>query len=796
MSGRLSPSWLPAAGAQTLRILGTDDNAVDYCDWIDVPVPWDPVLAAEYREMIAAFGAWASSPDGHGGTNADHLSVVPISMPSILGSEMQIGNGASVTCSAGTNGAGQNLATVNGAAWNTLGSTAQRRTWVTQAWRDAIDIHMQELPNDVRSIIAWGGVFADSSAAALDLARTEIGPHRTRLWSMYTNLQPLSVDGQVTGVWKDWCPPCHAVIMAALEEGGTVGFQVAATDRMDTSAEFHAAVDDALQRYTPRFIEGSGGAIYREAGYLVTGPNPVQAQLAAMAGQVLSTTSVSCTSVSVGDPSTCTASVRELWDDPDLTAGGQVSWASDGTLDTGACMLDAAGTCEVHVTPGSAGSAAMTATYGGDGAHRPSAASGSVQTLKRSVTVGAACQTPVATRNVSTCTVTVADAGATTPTGSVVWSAAGAGSLGAGSCVLAGGGGTGSCTVTFTPSSPGTSFLTASYAGSALHASGAATTSLEAVPRSVSAAVGCPATPVPIGAAATCTVTIGDTAGGVGAVAPAGTVAWSAAGSGALGATTCQLVASGTSASCAVAYTPSAAGTSSLTATYAVSTLHAGVAATGSVVAALRSTAVSVTCPSATVVVGTNATCTATVSDTAGAGATAPTGTVTWSTGSVGSFPSGTSCTLTGSGATRSCSIAYAPGMGGAHVVQAAYAGDAVHAGAQSSGTLVAAAPDTTQPVVQITSPANGAFVTKAKTTTIAASATDAGGVSRVEFRVSGTLTCTDLTAPYTCAWAVPKKANVSYTLTATARDQVGNTATATITVRARLIPGRMMAPT
>lgn len=62
----------------------------------------------------------------------------------------------------------------------------------------------------------------------------------------------------------------------------------------------------------------------------------------------------------------------------------------------------------------------------------------------------------------------------------------------------------------------------------------------------------------------------------------------------------------------------------------------------------------------------------------------------------------------------------------------------------------VAGCGDTVQPNVSITSPAGGAYVWDELT--IAATASDNVGVQRVEFRVNGTLRCSDQTAPYTCA--------------------------------------------
>jgi hypothetical protein len=51
---------------------------------------------------------------------------------------------------------------------------------------------------------------------------------------------------------------------------------------------------------------------------------------------------------------------------------------------------------------------------------------------------------------------------------------------------------------------------------------------------------------------------------------------------------------------------------------------------------------------------------------------------------------------------------------------------------------------------------------------------------------VNGTLKCSDTTAPYTCAWAVPKQANVTYTLMATAFDAAGNSTSVSVTVKSR----------
>jgi hypothetical protein len=138
-----------------------------------------------------------------------------------------------------------------------------------------------------------------------------------------------------------------------------------------------------------------------------------------------------------------------------------------------------------------------------------------------------------------------------------------------------------------------------------------------------------------------------------------------------------------------------------------------------------------------------------------------------------------------GSAATASCSVAYTPTTAGTRTVTAAYAGDAVHTGGSAAPFTVTATapPDTTGPTVTITAP-SGATVPKNKAFVLQATATDPSGVASVAFAVGTTVLCTDVSAPYTCSWKVPAKANVSYTLTMTGRDTRGNASSATRTVR------------
>lgn len=88
---------------------------------------------------------------------------------------------------------------------------------------------------------------------------------------------------------------------------------------------------------------------------------------------------------------------------------------------------------------------------------------------------------------------------------------------------------------------------------------------------------------------------------------------------------------------------------------------------------------------------------------------------------------------------------------------------------------------DTTAPTVSITSPAEGAAVSG--TVSITANASDNVGVSRVDFRVGGSLIGTDTSSPYSQSWDTNTVSDGLHTVSATAVDAAGNSAVASITV-------------
>jgi hypothetical protein len=102
-----------------------------------------------------------------------------------------------------------------------------------------------------------------------------------------------------------------------------------------------------------------------------------------------------------------------------------------------------------------------------------------------------------------------------------------------------------------------------------------------------------------------------------------------------------------------------------------------------------RSTTTGMSCSPATVRVGTASTCTATVTDIAAGSASAPSGTIGFTSPAGGGFASGASCTLVARSATASsCSTTFSPIRTGS--VLGAYSGDSAHAASRGAGALAA----------------------------------------------------------------------------------------------------------
>jgi hypothetical protein len=203
-----------------------------------------------------------------------------------------------------------------------------------------------------------------------------------------------------------------------------------------------------------------------------------------------------------------------------------------------------------------------------------------------------------------------------------------------------------------------------------------------------------------VGQSTTCTATVKDEASS-GATAPTGTVGFKTSGEGSFsGEAKCTLEKLTTnSSSCSVKYTPSEATkqkerTDTITAEYEGDETHETSEEATTVTVLTHETATGVNCSPSSFLLGQSTTCTATVTDTASSGATAPTGTVAFKTSGEGGFSGEAKCTL-GPPTTNSssCSVKYTPSEATKQkertdTITAKYEGDESHATSEGMTTV------------------------------------------------------------------------------------------------------------
>jgi hypothetical protein len=172
----------------------------------------------------------------------------------------------------------------------------------------------------------------------------------------------------------------------------------------------------------------------------------------------------------------------------------------------------------------------------------------------------------------------------------------------------------------------------------------------------------------------TAAVTVTDTEATGTPSAPAGTVTVSGAG---VTGGACVLSASGPAqSSCSVSVSATAAGTNVVTASYAGSSTHQASAANANLTVNILSTSSGISFSNGTVVVGLPSTVTATITNTSPGATTAPTGSVTFSSSiPTDTFTPASSCALTGSGTTASCSVSVTASSASPHVITINYPG-------------------------------------------------------------------------------------------------------------------------
>src|SRR2546422_75997 len=309
----------------------------------------------------------------------------------------------------------------------------------------------------------------------------------------------------------------------------------------------------------------------------------------------------------------------------------------------------------------------------------------------------------------TSCMATVTDTsatGATTPTGPVSFTTNSTGTFPrfSPSCPLWAGApaGTASCSVSYPPGSAavGHHLINGTYTGDSSHSTSHGTFNLAvtAVPFDYSLSNGGPVSVVQ-GSSGTVTVTARLTAGSALPVT--------------LSCVSSSLPAGVTCGSFTVnPVTPTAAGATSVLTINVASSVALGpysFMVTGSPLGATttptsisltvtaaqpHATATTVSCSPSSVQVGSQTTCTATVTDTSSSGATAPTGTVGFTSNSTGTFsPTSATCTLASGppAGTASCSVSYTPTVAGHHLITGSYTGDSTHSGSTGSFKLAVA---------------------------------------------------------------------------------------------------------
>lgn len=306
---------------------------------------------------------------------------------------------------------------------------------------------------------------------------------------------------------------------------------------------------------------------------------------------------------------------------------------------------------------------------------------------------------PVTIGQATTCTAIVTDnsaSGATAPTGTVSFTSDTSGGTftDGGSCALTAiGARQASCSLSYIlgqPGSGGVQTITATYDGDTGHAVSISQIQVFVTLRATSMSLACSPATVALGESVLCAVTVTDTSAD--ATTPSGTVSFfeGTHKGNFIEIGSCTLAAAGTAeASCGLGFFPLSQllGTQIIGADYGGDTGHAVASNEAHITVTLRATSASVSCQELLPVLSR---CTATVSDISPGTATAPAGTVSFTSSGPGVF-FGTQCTLLASGTSALCTVKYATPEGvpfAGQVITASYAGDATHQGSAGSAAL------------------------------------------------------------------------------------------------------------
>src|SRR5213596_1677934 len=526
---------------------------------------------------------------------------------------------------------------------------------------------------------------------------------------------------------------------------------------------------------------GNTGSARDTLGNVILNNQPSHTQLLNFAVPIVSqahptTTNITCSpgSVQVSQSSSCTATVTDTSASGATTPTGTVDFTtnSTGTFTPATSCTLAAGatagtaTCSVTYTPGASatGHHLITGNYAGDSRHTTSSGTFLLAVTPappHPTTTAVQCSPgSVQVSTATTCTVTVTDTSSspTTPTGTVSFTTNSTGTFTpAASCTLAGTAGTSTCSVTYTPgaSAVGHHLITGNYVGDSTHTSSSGTFLLAVTPsppHTTTTAVSCSPSSVPDNSATTCTATVTDT--NASPTTPTGSVSFTTNSTGTFTpSASCTLAAGATAgtATCSVSYTPTVVGHHLITGNYPGDSTHTSSSGSFNLASTQRTTTTTVACTPAPVTTGSSTSCTATVSDSTATGTViTPTGTVSFTTNSTGTFSPATSCTLAASATagTASCSVTYTPGITGHHLITGSYPGGTIFTASQGSYNLavVTAPPHST--TIAVTCSPGSVQVSTPTTCTATVTDTSATGATSPTGTVSFTTNSTGTFTP------------------------------------------------
>ena len=261
---------------------------------------------------------------------------------------------------------------------------------------------------------------------------------------------------------------------------------------------------------------------------------------------------LSCSAVlTVGESSKCTTTVAGYG-----TPSGNASFTGtdSGTFNPVSCVLNR-GSCSVQYTPLSVSSESITASYTGDSNNNASSSLPYVFTVGASTSsVSVKCSPKsAAVGSSTTCTATV---NGYNPTGTVTWQTNATGIFSSSTCTLT----SGSCQVTYAPSTTASANLTASYSGDSNNLGSTGSSALIVTQAVTNTSVNCVPSSIEVGSLTICNATVS------GGVSPSGSVSFTTSGSGSFtpAAASCSLV----SGSCTVSFNGATPGSVTVTASY------------------------------------------------------------------------------------------------------------------------------------------------------------------------------------------------------------------------------------